>query len=148
MENILIFPRSQMVFPDFPLLALTQRKAVCLVNDGNTKGSVFFAFLNTWTHKLGTGKPKVSICWRKIKIYYKRKSLITLRVKEESRNSRPIDTLLIFPCKSPVTCDWPLGIQDRGQNWNEQLMQCGKASGSCWKGRQPWTFCFSDSFLS
>ena len=42
MENILIFPRSQMVFPDFPLLALTQRKAVCLVNDGNTKGSVFF----------------------------------------------------------------------------------------------------------
>lgn len=42
MENILIFPRSQMAFPDFLLLALTQRKAVCLVNDGNTKGSVFF----------------------------------------------------------------------------------------------------------
>lgn len=29
-ENILIFPRSQMAFPDFLLLALTQRKAVCL----------------------------------------------------------------------------------------------------------------------
>lgn len=37
-----------MVFPDFPLLALTQRKAVCLVNDGNTKGSVFLPYPASW----------------------------------------------------------------------------------------------------
>lgn len=34
---------------------------------GNINIFSTFAFLNTWTHKLGTGKPKVSICWRKIK---------------------------------------------------------------------------------
>ena len=54
-ENILIFPRSQMAFPDFLLLALTQRKAVCLVNDGNTKGSGFFFCL---TLLLGSCVPK------------------------------------------------------------------------------------------
>lgn len=54
---------------------------------GNINIFSTFAFLNTWTHKLGTGKPKVSICWRKIKIYYKRKSLITLRGKEKRRYS-------------------------------------------------------------
>lgn len=32
-----MFPRGQMLYPDLSVSALTQREAVCLINDGNIK---------------------------------------------------------------------------------------------------------------
>lgn len=46
-----------------------------------------FAFLNPWTHKLGSNRPKVTICRRKIGMDDKRKPFITVGMWKGRRSS-------------------------------------------------------------
>lgn len=47
-KNTLMFLRGQSLYLDSPLPVLTQREVICLINDGNAKGSGFLPYFPSW----------------------------------------------------------------------------------------------------
>lgn len=90
-QTITQCPRGIIIYQACYRLSIKARGRECGRRAPGVLGiiSVFsiFAFLNPWTHKLGSNRPKVSICRRKIGMDDNRKPFITVGMWKGRRSS-------------------------------------------------------------